>query len=185
MTNRRRGVAVVLAGLLVLISQAAAAFDAAGFTALANQTIRQANMGVAGDIDELIRMQEAMIEMGVQGIEGYVANNPRHAKLLRAVAANAETMKRLSLDDIEAQWHQGEYLDSRGLGHEDLDHFGPVVSLMDAVIHPATAYICLTQYKETGDSTLLARASAELVEVVAHVAQLQSQQAPVMLTGGR
>ena len=169
-----RIIRIALASALVaLTGQTASAMDVPGFTRLAQDTIRQMNMGVAGDIDALIADQEAMIEKGIEGISEFIEQNPEYGPLLRLVANNAEAMKEMTLDEIEAQWHEGAYLKARGHDPEKLDHFGAVVSLMDSIIHPATSYLALQEYKKTGDSTLLTRAAAELIEVVEHVAHLE------------
>lgn len=160
--------------ILFSVSTIAAAMDVAGFTRLAQFTVKQLNTGLVGDIDDLIAKQEQMIQLGIDGATDYAQKNPEHAKLLRTVVANADAMKKMTLEEIEAQWHEGAYLKKRGMDPEKLDHFGAVSNLMDAVIHPATSYICLTLYKKSGDSELLARANAELVEVIEHVAQLNN-----------
>lgn len=167
-----------LIGALVLaVSLPLQAMDFDGFKSLASLTVRQMNMGVAGDIDAMIAIQEELMVIGMQGGVQYLQMNPEGGVALQATILNAESMKALSLEQIEALWHEGQFLQARGIDTEHLDHFGAEVSLMDTIIHPATSYLALKQYKRTGDPDLLTRAKAELMEVLIHLDQLQQSQA--------
>ena len=176
----------MMAGLLAAVSVPAMAMDLAGFKKLANDTIKQMDMGVVGDIDALIAAQEQMIVIGMEGGVEYLRNNPKiNGKPLQVTILSAEKMKNMTLAEIETKWHEGEYLAARGIDKDKIDHFGPLMSLMDTVIHPATSYIALKEYKKTGNAELLQRVKAELVEVVVHVEQITPEQiagtAPVQL----
>lgn len=152
------------------------AIDFAQFEQLADLSIRQTATGVAGDIDALIAMQEQLLEIGKRGAQDYLESDPgEHNKPLLLTFENADKMKTLSLEKIETEWHEGAYLASQGIDKDKIDHFGPVMSLMDAMIHPATAYIALQDYKKTGNPELLSRAKAELAEVLIHLNQLKSE----------
>lgn len=158
------------------------AMDVQSFRDLANDTIRQMNMGIVGDIDALIAQQERLMIIGVEGGVTFVQQNARGSAPLQHVLLNAEKMKNLSLDEIEVQWHGGEYLRSKGIDQEKIDHFGPMMSLMDSVIHPATSYLLLKEYKMTGNPDLLVRVKAELLEVLEHVNHVQPSHAGIQLS---
>jgi len=162
---------VVFAVMSGLVS-VAQAMDIEGFKKIANDTIRQIDMGVIGDIDALMAQQEQLMVIGVEGGVEYLQQNPAGGRPLQLTILNAQDMKDLSLDEIETQWHQGKFYESKGIDRDKIDHFGPLMSLMDAIVHPATSYIALREYKKTGKVELLQRAKSELVEVLVHVAQL-------------
>lgn len=108
--------------------------------------------------------------IGMEGGIEYLRNNPRvNGQPLQLTILSAEKMKAMSLDQIEADWHEGNYLATKGIEKDKIDHFGPMMSLMDTVIHPATSFLALKEYKKTGNPDLLQRVKAELVEVLVHL----------------
>lgn len=175
MTLFNRKTAMLTAGI-VLATQAytANAMDTEGYIKIANHTINEANGGFISNINKLIAMQEKLIEMGVQGSKDYIKKHPEHADVLGEVIANAENMKRMTLEEIEDQWHMGKHMASKGYDLEKFDHFGPLFSLMDSIIHPATSFISLNEYKRTRNTEFLSRASGELIEVVEHVKHINN-----------
>lgn len=164
---------------LCFVSFNTSALDVASFNKLANDTIKQMNAGVVGDIDALIAMQEQLMILGMEGGVEFLQENPKDAQALIYVIENAEAMKDLSLDEIEDLWHGGNYLKSKGIDPEKIDHFGPTMSLMDSVIHPATSYLLIKEYKKTGNADLLARVKGELFEVLEHIKHIKE---PVQVT---
>lgn len=160
---------IVLVGLAICIAGQAQALDVDNYRKLAKATIKQMDMGVVGDIDSVIATQEQLMALGAEGGVEYLKDNPKGGMPLQLVIVNAEKMKDLSLAGIEAQWHDGGFLKANGIDPEQIDHFGPLMSLMDSVIHPATSYLLLNEYKKTGDRDLLVRVKAELFEVLEHI----------------
>ena len=154
------------------------AMDVKGYIKIANHTVQEANGGFISNINQLLTMQERLIEMGVDGSKEYIKKHPEHADVLGEVIIHAESMKRMTLDEIEDQWHMGKHMASKGYDMEKFDHFGPLFSLMDSIIHPATAYISLKEYKRTRNTDFLARASGELIEVIEHVKHLNDKDKP-------
>lgn len=168
---------------LFLATFNASALDVESFNKIANDTIKQMNAGVVGDIDTLIAMQEQLMVLGMEGGVDYLQENPKDARALMLVIENAENMKELTLDEIEDLWHAGNYLKSNGIDPENIDHFGPTMSLMDSVIHPATSYLLIKEYKKTGNAELLARVKGELFEVLEHIKHVKpAPAAPVQVT---
>lgn len=151
---------------------AAYAMDTELYTKLANETIQQANSGFVPNVAALLKTQEQLVKLGIEGSRDYISKNPEHAGLLGEVIENAPNMMKMSLDEIEAEWHSGKFLKEKGYDLDKLDHFSEVFSLMDSIIHPATSYIAFKEYKRTRKAEFLDRAAAELTEVVEHVAHI-------------
>lgn len=167
--------------VLLNCSTLANALDIETFNKLAGDTIKQMNMGVVGDIDALIAMQEQLMIIGLEGGIAYLETGVKNPTPLMLVLENAESMKSLTLDEIENLWHGGNFLKSKGIDPEKIDHFGPMMSLMDSVIHPATSYLLIKEYKRTGNPDLLVRVKAELFEVLEHVKHVNDGNAPVQV----
>jgi len=161
----------LLVGAMALSFQANSvkAMDVDNFIKMANHTIQEANGGFISNINKLIGMQEELVKLGIEGSNEYIKKHPEHADILGEVVANADNMMRMSLEEIEDQWHMGKHMRAKGYDLDKLDHFGPLFSLMDSIIHPATSYLALKEYKRTRNTDFLARASGELIEVVEHV----------------
>ena len=168
--------------LLIFFSSTAFALDVKTFNKLASDTIKQMNMGVVGDIDALIATQEQLMIIGLEGGIQYLQEKPKDPRPLMHVIEKAEDMKDLSLKEIEELWHAGNYLKSKGIDQDKIDHFGPMMSLMDSVIHPATSYLLLKEYKKTGNRDLLVQVKAELFEVLEHVKHVNTRHDSIQLT---
>lgn len=158
----------------------AQAIDAERYIKLANATIQEANGGFIPNINQLIKTQQTLVTIGIEGSKEYIRQHPEHADILGEVVASAEDMMNMSLEEIEDQWHQGKHMRAKGYDLDKFDHFGPLFSLMDSIIHPATSYISLKEYKRTRDTQYLGRASAELIEVVEHVSHINPEKATVL-----
>jgi len=172
----------LIGGVLIFagICGNAQAIDSERYIKLANATIQEANGGFIPNINQLIKTQQTMVEIGVAGSKEYIRANPQHADILNEVIANAENMMNMSLEEIEDKWHMGKHMRSKGFDLDKFDHFSPLFSLMDSIIHPATSYISLKEYKRTRDTQYLGRASAELIEVVEHVSHINDDKGPVL-----
>jgi len=160
----------------------AIALDKERYLELATATIKKADGGFVSNVHKLIKQQEELIKIGVEGAKAYIVTHPEHADLLNEVINNADSMKRMTLDEIEDQWHMGKYMKAKGYDLDKFDHFGELFSLMDAIIHPATSFISLKEYKRTRNVDYLARASAELSEVIVHVKHIKSGKATTQLS---
>lgn len=124
------------------------------------------------DVAHLKALQEQLIALGVAGARDYAAASPADAPLMTFVVDRSSDMTAMSLADIEQAWHDGAALAEIGISMDELDHFGPQIGHMDAIIHPATALIALREYEATGDRVHLAQVKDELAEVVEHLAHL-------------
>ncbi|WP_455207954.1 hypothetical protein [Kaarinaea lacus] len=146
--------------------------DLTEYKLLAEDTIKQAQNGQIQNIDQLIAQQAKLVQIGVDACNDYADKNPKAKQILSLVTSNADTMKTLTLSEIEEQWHHGGELKKNGYEVKE-DHFGQVGNLIDAVIHPATTYIALNKYKTDGNKAHLEQVVAELSEVLVHLNYLE------------
>jgi len=162
-------------GGLLLLGQLSSAFaaDLVEYKRLAEDTIKQVENGHVNNIDQLIAQQEKLVHIGVDACNDYVSKNPTAKPVLGLITSNADAMKQLSLIEIEEKWHEGSELKKNGYEEAQEDHFGPVNNLIDAVIHPATTYIALNDFKKDGNKAHLDQVVAELSEVLVHLQYLQ------------
>ncbi len=162
----------ILAALFVTAACSSAfAMETDKFRSIVADTVSQLAAGNV-DADALIAMQVELEKIGVDGAREHAMEVPEDAQVLRYVADSADEMMALSLDGIEAAWHDGEAFEAIGIDIEDYDHFSPVVGHVDAVVHPATAIIALREYKKTEDKMYLLQVKDELAEVVEHLAHI-------------
>ena len=152
-------------GLTLFTTPSALAFDVDTYRELAMVGVRQMSTGVAGDIDELMALNEQLMVLGLEGGVDYLVENPDDSTPLQLTILNAEQMKSMSLATIEEQWQKGKFLAKKGIDQGALDHFGPIKTLMDAIIQPAYGYLCVKEYKRTGNAELLSIASTKMLEI--------------------
>jgi len=166
------GVFLLVGGLSLSLFSPSYALDVNEYRKIAEDTIRQMKMGIVGDIDMVIGMQEKLMILGIEAGVEFLQKDSDNGRPLQLVVVNAENMKTLSLARMEALWGQGKFLKDKGINPEDLDNFGVMAMLMDSVIHPAIAYVALEEYKNTGNPELLTRVKTELLEALNNVGQL-------------
>lgn len=148
------------------------AMDIDTYVEVAKQAANTAKKGKAKDVDKLLAQQEELIRLGVEGALKYAEENPARRKMMHLLVLNSERMKHLSLDAMETAWHNGDYLRRNGIEIGNLAHTDAAMSYYYAIIHPAAAFIALTEYKNSKDPELLHKAEDELNEVVMQVEQL-------------
>ncbi len=147
--------------------------DLAHYRAEATTVIRESMKGDGADVTAMLQRLEQLMRLGVDSCRSYDTSNPVHAKLLQLTADSAEAMKAMSLEQIEEEWHEFGFLARNGIDAEAIEHFGPVISLMDSVVHPATAIIALQKHQQTPDVEYLEQVKAELSEVLEHLKYIQ------------
>ena len=160
---------LVMAVLLMSVCGSSLAIDKVKFTQIVNDTIKIVLSGSVTDVDALLAKQQELVDIGAQGCLDYAATHPDDAAFLQAIVDQKDVMSKLSLDDIEEQWHDYGYLKSKGFDPDKYEHFAPVISLMDTVVHPATAIIALNLYKNEKDADHLEQVKDELSEVLEHL----------------
>jgi hypothetical protein len=127
------------------------------------------------DPDIMISDMEKLIDLGIEGCKEHL-NEPDtpsiEIKMLNMTIDSKNNITSMTLDQIEEQWHEGSFLKSRGIDIMTLDHFSHAMCHYDSVIHPATAIICLQEYKKTKNEEFLDQMKAELAEVMEHMKHL-------------
>lgn len=164
---------IAAASALVGLTGSCFAMNVDRYTSIVGKTIAQVDSGTV-DVDQLIGLQQELIAIGVEGAREFGDAAPEHAAMMNFVAESAPNMVSMNLDEIEEQWHDGLALAEIGVDFDALDHFGPAISHMDAVLHPATAIIALREYRTTGDAAYLEQVKDELSEVVEHLAHISN-----------
>ncbi len=154
-----------------LIASPAAATQTAVFKSLAQDTIRQAISGSIKDIDALLSQQEQMIRIGLDKCNQHAANSDADGTIVRLVTTHAESMKALSIDEMEEAWLDGGVFAENGIDLEELDHFSPALLCYATVVHSATSYVLLKAYKADGNRARLTRVKHELSELLEHLGE--------------
>ena len=157
---------IALPILFVIYTSNAFAADWRHFERMATTTIDAIKNGDPKDIDELIILQERLIDLGVEACRNYARQHPEDAEMFELAVNNAESMKLLSLKEIKNQWHAKRFLLGHGIAVDKLHQNSLTGSLLDTIVHPATAYIALREYRHTKDSSLLRQVDTELSEAI-------------------
>ena len=169
--NLKGSVTGIFSVITLCVAATVQAADMGKFVQIAHKTMDTVKSGSISnnDADALIKMQEELISIGKQAIKEYSTKHPKTAKMLDLVYDKADTMASLTLPEIEEQWHEKGYLKSKGIRTDALEEKSVTGSLMDTIVHPATAIIALRDYKKSKDAKLLQQVNDELEEVVHHV----------------
>jgi len=150
-------------------------FDKKTYDKIAKKTIGRVISGNI-DADKMLADMEKLVELGIAGCKEHMSEPetpPIEVKLMKITIDNAGKMASLTLDEIEAQWHEGGVLKADGVDINRFDHFAEVMCHYDAVVHPATAIICLKEYKKTQKDALLEQVKSELAEVREHLKHIE------------
>jgi len=150
-------------------------FDKKAYAKIAKKTIGRVISNNI-DVDKMSADMEKLVALGVSGCKEYMGNPetpPAEVKVMKITIENADKMKSLTLDQIETQWHEGGVLKANGVDIGKFDHFDEVMCFVDTVVHPATAIICLKEYRKTKNAELLQQIQDELAEVVEHLKHLK------------
>jgi hypothetical protein len=158
---------------LLCFGLSAHAEELENFKEIAQTTIDAINRGDIDNIDHLLAMQDQLIAIGTAVCADYAKRYPEDAEMLNLITSNAQQMKNMMLWEIKEQWHAKRYLLQQGIAVEKLQQNSRTGSLMDTVVHPATAYVALTQYKLTKDDQLLKQVDQELSEAIYQLAYIE------------
>ena len=168
--------AVLVFGLVSSVFAGSAhQFDVKSFDKIAKRNIGRVVSGNI-DADKMLADMEELVKIGIAGCKehmGEAETPPEEVKIMKITMENANKMASLTLNDIEAQWHEGGALKANGIDTSKYDHFAEVMCHYDAVVHPATAIICLNEYKKTSNEDLLEQVKDELAEVREHLKHLE------------
>ena len=181
MTTKKLVVALTACMVMIFMANFAGAdetsheFDIAKFDKIAKQAIGSIISGNV-DADAMLSDMEELLELGISGCKEHMGEEETpevEKQLMQLVIDNAQAMTSMSLDDIEAQWHDGGAAADQGIDIEQFDHFDEVMCHYDGVVHPATCIICLNKYKKSKNDELLDQVQAELEEVREHMKHLK------------
>ncbi len=170
----KRIVAVLAISAGVCFAANATTIDKEEYIKTAQETIKKVKRGKVKekDLDKLVANQNKLIRLAIEGALSFAEDSPKDRKMMHLTVLNSERMKNLSLDQIEKDWHGGDYMRTHGIEINDISHVSDAMNLYDAIIHPATALIALEQYRKDGDAGHLVQVEDELTEVVMHVGQI-------------
>ncbi len=155
-----------------LFATPALALDVERFESFVGKTITAIESGNV-DVEQLYRYQDELIGIGISGARGFAAAHADHAAAMDFVANSAQRMKALNLVEIETEWHEGGALEATDIDLDALYDDDEATTYMEAVIHPATAYIAVRAYAVTGDEDYLEQVRDELEEIVDHFDDLE------------
>jgi hypothetical protein len=166
-------IGVLIPASFLIYSGKSYAEDWQSFESMATATINAVKNGHLKDIDRLLVLQERLMELGIKACKKYALQHPEDADMFNLVVSNAESMKFLSLKEIKNQWHSKRFLLKHGVAVDKLHQNTLTGSLLDTVVHPATAYIALREYRHSKDANLLRQVDTELSEAVFQLTYLQ------------
>jgi len=168
-------IVLVFGSVSSVFAASAHQFDVKSYDKIAKKNIGRVISGNI-DADKMVGDMEKLVQIGVAGCKKYMgeAETPtEEVKIMKIIIENADKMAFLTLNDIEAQWHEGGVLKANGINIDKFDHFSKVLCNSDAVVHPATAIICLKEYKKSKNEDLLEQVKDELAEVKEHLKHLE------------
>jgi hypothetical protein len=168
-----------LAGALALSmglgSANAWAFDLGGFKTKLETTKTEVATKTLADSKATLGRLDDMIKIGVDGAKEYGSRDPKFAKLMAAVIADADAMKGFSDAEIEAKWgEQGTGGDAVGIPLKSLGQFDDTRAAMELIIAPAHAYIFVKKWETAQKARWLEQARDELNELSEHLKQVKS-----------
>jgi hypothetical protein len=110
------------------------------------------------NVEEATKLVDVLLKEGVWLSGVYAKAYPNGEKLLKIVTENVETMKKLSFDELEHQWHDLHYFDGKkdaigvDLGEEDNEHLTDPIHV---IVHPLLVLKAAQNYaKSPGDEPL-------------------------------
>jgi hypothetical protein len=177
---RRRCLSMLLAVTVAACAmpRPAAAMDIATYRRLASQSVRELLGGRIEHVEDLLARQERLMQLGVQGCQEFAQAQPKFAPLMALTAADQPAMTRMSVEELEDAWgDEGKRGDGVGMPLSGLGQFSLERDYLDTVVHPATAYVLVRDYRKTGRKQDLERAKGELEEVLEHIKIIEAAQA--------
>lgn len=161
---------------LVLSSYVYGSAEIDEYKKLANDTIKLVltKKITPENVDDVIKTQEKLVNIGKQACTKFKGEtqDATATKVMDLVLSNADSMQKMSLEEIEKQWHNGEFLKANGVDPDTVQHFGAANSHMDMIVHPVTAILVLNDYKKSKDAKKLDQVKDELSEVLKHLQHL-------------
>lgn len=165
--------AVAVAVILAASTSGAWAFDMAGFKARLEATKAEIASKSLSDPKATLARLDEMAKLGIVGAREYGAKQQKFAKLMDAVAADAEAMKGFTDPEIEAKWgEQGSGGDAAGVPLKSLGQHDETRAAMELVVGPAHVYILVKKWETAQKARWLDQAKDELNELSDHVTRV-------------
>jgi hypothetical protein len=169
---------VALAAALVLAmsvgSTGAWAFDLPGFKTLLEATKTEAAAKTLADSKATLARLDEMVKIGIVGAKEYADRQPKFAKLMATVIADADAMKGFTDAELEAKWgEQGTGGDAVGIPLKSLGQFDDTRAAMELIISPSHAYIFVKKWETAQKARWLDQARDELNELTEHLKQVK------------
>jgi hypothetical protein len=167
-----------LVGALMLAmgfgSASALAFDMSGFKLRLETTKAEAATKTLVDSKATLARLDEMIKIGLAGAKEYADRQPKFAKLMAAVIADAEPMKLYTDAEIEAKWgEQGTGGDASGIPLKSLGQFDETRAAMELIVSPAHAYIFVKKWETAQKARWLDQTRDEMSELDEHLKQVK------------
>lgn len=178
--RRHRWLSFILVILIVLVWTSAFAqtkheFDKSAYDKIAKKTVGRVISGNI-DADKMLEDMEKLVELGIAGGKEHMSEPetpPVEAKMMKITIENVGSMRSLTLEDIESQWHEGGFLKANGVDIGSFSHFDEIMCHYDLIVHPLTAIICLNEYKKAKNEDLLEQVKAEIGEAREHLKHIE------------
>jgi hypothetical protein len=158
---------------LALVAGAAVpalAFDAAGYQSRLDATRAEVASKTLANPDATLARLDEMVAIGIVAAREYAAKEPKYAKLMDAVIANASDMKTYSETQLEDLWgEEGSGGDAVGIKLSSIGAEDPPRNVMELIIAPSMAAILVKKWETTQRAKWLTQAGDELKEVSEHL----------------
>lgn len=159
---------------ICLASAGAMAFDLVGFKARLETTKAEAATKTLADSKATLARLDEMIKIGISGAKEYSDKQPKFAKLMAAVIADADAMKGYTDAEIESKWgEQGTGGDAVGIPLKSLGQFDETRAAMELIVSPAHTYIFVKKWETAQKARWLDQARDELNELSEHLKKTQ------------
>ena len=163
-----------LALAISLASTGAMAFDMAGFKTRLDATKAEVAAKTLADSKATLGRLDEMIKIGVAGAKEYSDKQPKFAKLMAAVIADADAMKGYTDAEIESKWgEQGTAGDAVGIPLKSLGQFDETRAAIELIVSPAHTYIFVKKWETAQKPRWLDQARDELTELSEHLKKTQ------------
>lgn len=114
-----------------------------------------------------------MVQLGIVGAREYGERQPKFAKLMAVVIADADAMKALPDPEIESKWgEQGTAGDAAGIPLKSLGQFDDTRAAIELVVGPSHTYILVKKWETAQKARWLDQAKDELTELSEHLKQV-------------
>jgi hypothetical protein len=165
---------LAFAGLALTTVRPAWAFDRAAYLARLDATRAELVKKTLADSKTTLARLDELVTIGTVALREYGAKNPKYAKLMEAVIANASDMKTYSDSQLEDLWgEKGNGGDAVGVPLKSLGDFDPTRNVMELIIGPSAAYIHIKKWQTAQRAKWLDQASDELHETAEHLNRIK------------